>query len=205
MAVSNDIPWLGFLTADIRGAQAPDVPVCSAAGWEGDTDKAGPTTIPATCFTYLFYLPGRSRWTALPGAGVPRATGPCPAAAFAPPPLRPGTSHRARGKQLSFPDTQHHCSPALHLSPSGLTLPHIRSVSALCSPRWLCHRRQHRAGLSRCRCGLVLLPAPPRPGNTQGNALARRRGITNNVFLSEVFKHTTIGSGLIFFMVRSVY
>lgn len=85
MAVSNDIPWLGFLTADIRGAQAPDVPVCSAAGWEGDTDKAGPTTIPATCFTYLFYLPGRSRWRALPGAGVPRATGPCPAAAFAPP------------------------------------------------------------------------------------------------------------------------
>lgn len=30
--------WV-FLTADIRGAQAPDVPVCSAAGREGDADK----------------------------------------------------------------------------------------------------------------------------------------------------------------------
>ena len=59
MAVTNDIPWLGFLTADIRGAQAPDAPVCLAPGREGDADKTGPTTILATCSTYLFYLPGR--------------------------------------------------------------------------------------------------------------------------------------------------
>lgn len=58
MAVSNDIPWLGFSTADIRGAQAPDAPVCLAAGREGDVDKAGPTAVPATCSTYSFYLPG---------------------------------------------------------------------------------------------------------------------------------------------------
>lgn len=57
MAVSNDIPWLGFSTADIRGAQAPDAPVCLAAGREGDVDKTGPTAIPTTCSTYSFYLP----------------------------------------------------------------------------------------------------------------------------------------------------
>lgn len=56
MAVSNDIPWLGFLTADIRGAQAPDAPVCSAAGREGDADKTGPSAIPATCSTYLWLV-----------------------------------------------------------------------------------------------------------------------------------------------------
>lgn len=59
MAVSNDIPWLGFSTADLRGAQAPDVPVCSAAGREGDADKTDLTTVPVTCSPYLFYLRGR--------------------------------------------------------------------------------------------------------------------------------------------------
>lgn len=200
MAVSNDIPWLGFLTADIRGAQAPDAPVCLAAEREGDADKTGPTTVPATCFTYLFYLPGHPlRPTEGSARGrCPRAAGPCPAAAFAAP-LCPGTSCTAWGKQPSLPDTHQHCSPSLRLPPSGPILAYFPAVLALRSPRWL--RRHHRccAGLSRCRCRLALPPAPRPPGNTRGNALGRKRGVTNDVFLSEVFKHATIRSGLIYF------
>lgn len=54
VAASNDILWLGFSTADIRGEQAPDVPVCSAAGREWDTDKTGLNAIPAICSSCLF-------------------------------------------------------------------------------------------------------------------------------------------------------
>lgn len=188
MAVSNDIPWLGFLTADIRGARAPDAPVCSAAGREGDADKTGPTAIPTTCSTYLFYLPGcpvrpmeGSTW-----GQCSSATGPCPATVFAAP-LCPATSRTARGKQLAFPETHHHCSPSFHLSPASLILPYFPAVSALRLPRRLCRPRQCGAGLSHA------------PREHAGDALGRRRGATNGVFLSEVFKHATIKSGLIFF------
>lgn len=49
------------------------------------------------------------------------------------------------------------------------------------------------------------VPAPWPPGNTRGHALGRK-GVTDDVFLSEVVKHATIRSGLIVFLViRSIY
>lgn len=170
MAVSNDIPWLGFLTADIRGARAPDAPVCSAAGREGVADKTGPPRHPHYLF-HLFIL-----FAKVPGeADGGLCLGPVPQSHWS-------LSHRsvcrtAPGKQLAFPETHHHCSPFLHLSPSGLTLSYFPALWALRSPRRLCRPHQCCARLCRrCRCGLALPPAPRPPGNTRGDALGRRRG-----------------------------
>lgn len=59
MAASNDIPWLGLLAADMRGAGAPDMPVCSAAGRDGDAGRAIPTAIPQPSY-HWFDFPGCS-------------------------------------------------------------------------------------------------------------------------------------------------
>lgn len=106
-------------------------------------------------------------------------------------------SHTAWGKQLSFTQPHHPRSASLYPSPSSLTLSYFPAVSALFSPRWLCCHCHHCAGLPHCR--LELLPAQWSPGNTWGDALGGRRGVTSGVFLLEVFKHATIRSGPIFF------
>lgn len=59
MAASNDIPWLGLLAADMRGAGAPDAPVCSAAGRDGDAGRNVPTAVPQPSY-HWFDFPGCS-------------------------------------------------------------------------------------------------------------------------------------------------
>lgn len=166
--------WV-FLTADLRGAQAPDVPVCLAAGRDEDADKTT-SLLPVQPIYFVCQGSRWGWWRALPGARVPRVVGPSPVAV------------------LSFPET----TPITAFLPCT-SLPSASSCP-VCLPSQpsphrvaLCHR-QCCAGLSCCPSPVASWKHPGQCSSVGGER------VTNDVFLSEVFKHAAIRRGLIFFL-----